>query len=132
MDQIVADDDRCFCCGKDNPHGLHLRFSYPGVGRARTELRIPEHFRGWREMTHGGLLAMVLDEAMAHACMSSGSMGVTAEMQVRFVKPAMIGETVQVSAEIVAARARVLEARGVIINAAGEQLARASGRFVRA
>jgi len=132
MDQRVADDDRCFCCGKDNPHGLHLRFDYPGAGRAETELRIPEHFSGWQEMTHGGLLAMVLDEAMAHACMSSGSMGITAEMQVRFLKPAIVGETVRVSAEIVASRARVLEARGVITNAGGDALARASGRFVRA
>jgi uncharacterized protein (TIGR00369 family) len=132
MDQPVADDDRCFCCGENNPQGLHLRFAYPEEGRAEAELRIPEHFRGWQDMTHGGLLAMVLDEAMAHACISSGSMGITAEMQVRFLKPATVGQTVWVRGEIVASRGRVLEARGVITNAGGEELARASGRFVRA
>jgi uncharacterized protein (TIGR00369 family) len=132
MERPVADDDRCFCCGKDNPQGLHLAFAYPGEGRAQSEFRIPEHFSGWREMTHGGLLAMVLDEAMAHACMSYGTMGITAELGVRFLKPARVGDTVKVSAEIVSSRARVLEARGTITNEAGEELARGSGRFVRA
>jgi uncharacterized protein (TIGR00369 family) len=130
-ERVVEDDHRCFCCGKDNPQGLHLSFAYPEEGRAEAEVPIPEYFSGWEKITHGGFLAMILDETMAHACISTGRMGVTAEMQIRFLRPATVGETVYVRAQIVAGRTRLLEARGVITNAAGEELARASGRFVK-
>jgi uncharacterized protein (TIGR00369 family) len=130
--RVVEDDHRCFCCGKDNPRGLRLSFAYPEEGTAETTVRIPEYFSGWERLTHGGFLAMILDETMAHACISTGCLGITAEMQVRFLKPATVGETVSVRGEIVAARARLLEAQGVITNAEGEELARASGRFVKA
>ena len=131
MTERIVQDDNCFCCGKQNTRGLQLEYRYPEEGRAETECVIPDYFTGWKRITHGGLLAMLLDETMAHACISTGRMGVTAEMQIRFLRPATVGETVYVRAQIVAGRTRLLEARGVITNAAGEEVARASGRFVK-
>ena len=131
MSERAVDDQRCFCCGKDNPRGLRLSFVYPGEGRAETEVRIPEYFSGWQEIAHGGFLAMILDEAMAHACLSTGRVGMTAEIQIRFLKPAMVGERVYVRGEIEKQRSKLVEARGVITSAAGVELARATGRFVK-
>jgi uncharacterized protein (TIGR00369 family) len=131
MSERAVDDHRCFCCGRDNPRGLHLSFAYPADGRAETEVRIPEYFSGWQEMAHGGFLAMILDETMAHACISTGRMGVTAEMQIRFLKPATVGQTVRVSGEIVEARAKLVDVRGEVTDGAGVALARATGRFIK-
>lgn len=131
MSERTLDDHRCFCCGQDNPRGLHLEFVYPAEGLAETQLRIPEYFSGWQEITHGGFLAMILDETMAHACLSTGRMGMTAEMQIRFLKPTTVGQTVWVRGELVEARARVVEARATVSDAAGQELARATGRFIK-
>ena len=61
------DDDRCFVCGKQNPHGLHLDFVLEGASGVRTSLTIPERFQGFADITHGGILAMILDECMVNA-----------------------------------------------------------------
>ncbi len=85
-DEIVR-DDHCFCCGKQNSRGLQLEFSYPEKGKAETEFVIPEYFTGWKKITHGGLLAMVLDETMAHSCISAAITGITVDIRVRYLKP---------------------------------------------
>ncbi|HUW42394.1 MAG TPA: hypothetical protein VMV90_15410, partial [Rectinemataceae bacterium] len=70
MDTAIERDSNCFCCGKDNEKGLHLVFSYPAEGEAEATLLVPEYFSGWKRITHGGFLSMLLDEAMAHACLA--------------------------------------------------------------
>ena len=44
---------------------------------------------------HGGLLAMVLDETMAHACVSKGLKGFTGEISVRFRQRVRVGTAVE-------------------------------------
>ncbi len=130
MESITINDNTCFCCGKNNTNGLHLRFTYPAEGKARTELRIPPHFSGWRNITHGGLLSMLLDEAMAHACGSAGFWALTAELTVRFLKPVEVDESVTVEAEVIEKRMRLIRASGRITNHSGETIATAAGRFL--
>jgi len=131
MERRVERDEHCFVCGMKNERGLRLKFAYPRPGRAETQLRIPEHFSGWRRMTHGGLLATLLDEAMAHACISSEGPAVTAQMEVRFLKPVEVGETVRISGEVREAKARVLLAQAQVTSGSGEVIARASARFLK-
>jgi len=130
VDTAILRDQNCFCCGRDNAQGLKLVFAYPEEGRAQTECLIPEYFTGWRNITHGGFLAMLLDETMAHACLSRATAGVTVEMTVRYVKPVATGETVRVSAEVTGARGRIIEVRGSI-SGGGEIIARANARFLQ-
>ena len=126
----VSRDNRCFVCGQDNPHGLRLRFAYPEPGRAETDLVIPERFSGWERLTHGGLLATLLDEAMAHACLSSAGNAVTVEITVRFLKPVEVGQSVRVSGRVQEVKGRVVETRGEILGPEGEVAARATARFL--
>ena len=85
---LLTFDSHCFCCGVSNAQGLRLRYYYPQPGEAATSFTIPDHFTGWKDVVHGGLLAMVLDETMACACASKGLKGFTAEISVRFRQPA--------------------------------------------
>jgi len=126
----VSRDSRCFVCGRDNPHGLRLVFSHPEPGRAEAELAIPEHFSGWERLTHGGLLATLLDEAMAYACISSAGNAVTAELSVRFLTPVEVGQRVRVTGRVQAVKGRVVETEGEILNPQGEPAARATARFL--
>ena len=75
-------DDNCFCCGTENADGLKLSFTYPERGIAECDLQIPEQFSGWKDVTHGGFLSMLLDEVMAHALLSAG-INVSVELPLR-------------------------------------------------
>jgi uncharacterized protein (TIGR00369 family) len=127
----VRRDNRCFVCGQDNPHGLRLLFAYPEPGRAETDLVIPERFSGWERLTHGGLLATLLDEAMAHACISGAGNAVTVELTVRFLKPVEVGQSVRVSGRVREVKGRVVETEGEILDQQGQAAARGRARFLR-
>ena len=117
-------------CGKDNPQGLHLSFRHPEPGRAETECLIPERFSGWERLAHGGILATLLDEVMAYACLSREGNAVTAEMTVRFLKPVQVGQRVRLTGRVVETRRRVVHTEGEIVGADGEAVARGQARFL--
>lgn len=119
----------CFCCGELNPHGLKLHYRYPQPGEASTSFTIPDHFTGWKEVVHGGLIAMVLDETMAHACIGKGLHGFTGEISVRFRLPVRVGTIVQAVGRIVAERRRVVSTAAEL-TAAGATIAEAQATFV--
>lgn len=123
-------DNRCFCCGKANDRGLALAIDYPEAGSAEARFVVPEHFSGWQGMTHGGLLSMVLDELMAHACISAGTRAVTAEITVRFLQPLAVGTEVRVLAKVGEQRGRMIETRGWVYNPQGAAVAQGSAKFV--
>jgi uncharacterized protein (TIGR00369 family) len=131
MGERIVRDDNCFCCGKQNDRGLQLEYRYPEEGRAETECVIPAYFTGWKRMTHGGFLAMLLDETMAHSCISRAVNGVTVDMQVRYLKPVEVGERIRVSGWIARSRSRIMETEGEVRDEAGDVLARGSARFLK-
>jgi uncharacterized protein (TIGR00369 family) len=131
MGDQIERDDHCFCCGKQNSRGLKLRFDYPQKGRAETRCVIPEYFTGWKRITHGGFLAMVLDETMAHSCLSEALTGVTVDIQVRYLKPVEVGEPICVSGRVTEVKSRLIHTEADIRNEAGEVVARATGRFMK-
>src|SRR6202011_3211786 len=65
---VPVDDGRCFACGPYSADGLHMHFEPDGEGRVRADLTLPPRFQGWRGTAHGGIVMMLLDEAMAYAC----------------------------------------------------------------
>ena len=130
MDATIDRDKLCFCCGSDNERGLHLRISYPEKGSAETSLEIPLWFSGWKSMTHGGLLATVLDEIMAHACVGVAQKAVTAEITVRYLKAMETGSSIRAVGKVEEARGRVLLTRGWVYDADGTVAAEATARFI--
>ena len=130
--KTVRNDRRCFCCGEHNEKGLKLVFSSPGEGQAEAGLTIPEYFTGWENLTHGGFISMLLDEAMAHACLSAGvSGGVTAELTVRFRAPLPVGTGVIVSGKVEELRSRIIMTVGEVKDREGTVYASGKARFIR-
>jgi acyl-coenzyme A thioesterase PaaI-like protein len=81
-------DNYCFVCGKDNPKGFQIQVRYlEAEMAAETELSLPREFQGWADIIHGGILATMLDELMAHAVWHFAGPGVTLSMEVRFHQP---------------------------------------------
>ncbi len=126
----IEKDDYCYCCGEKNAKGLHLKFVYPEEGKSLTTTIIPTYYTGWKNLVHGGYLAMLLDEAMAHACGSLGKEAFTAEITVRYVKPAKVGEFIRVEAQVDEYKPRLLNASATIFDADDNIIAKAKAKFM--
>jgi uncharacterized protein (TIGR00369 family) len=129
MERATENDAQCFCCGADNERGLHLVFGHR-QGEAEASLEIPSYFSGWKGIAHGGLLSMLLDEVMAHACLGLAESAVTGEMTVRFIKPVATGTKVRLVGKVVETRGRILSTRGWIYDETGASAAEATARFI--
>ncbi len=127
----VQNDNNCFCCGVDNEKGLKLKFDTETEDTAVTTLKVPEYFTGWANLTHGGLISMLLDETMAQACIAKGLKGVTAELTVRFIKPLPVGTEITVTGKLKELKKRLASTEGQIKDSNGTLYAEGRARFIR-
>jgi uncharacterized protein (TIGR00369 family) len=127
-----TDDQNCFVCGKRNTAGLQLEFTAnPGSGETEARVAFPVHLQGWRCTVHGGLLAAVLDETMIKAAAAGGCKCVTAEITVKFKRPAMTGAPYLAAGKVLETRGRVVLAESRIGDASGQVLATATGKLFK-
>jgi len=98
----------CFGCGKDNPIGLKLKFKWDGK-EARAEFTPGECHQGWPGYVHGGILLCLLDEATGYAAMYGGTNNVTARIQARLRRLALIGEPLVITCSIANKNKRLIE-----------------------
>ncbi len=117
-------DDYCFGCGAANPVGLRLEFDVDEGGRSAeaTFKPRPEH-QGYAGITHGGIMATVLDEAMVKLCWELGIPAVTARLEVELKKAVPVGEELRVRGWIAEDKGKLLEARAEITDSSGEVVA---------
>jgi uncharacterized protein (TIGR00369 family) len=125
-----VDDGRCFACGLLSDYGLKMRFSTDDAREVACRIVLPPMVQGWRGLAHGGIVALLLDEAMAYAAGAHGHKGMTGEMKLRFRKSVPIGEPLLVRGKIVWQRRNVLGAEARVEDAEGTLLATATGSFV--
>lgn len=85
---------------------------------------------GWTGVVHGGILATLLDEAMAYAVFFSGQKCVTVRMQVRYRAPVSRGDELLVEGRIVRDSRRLVDVEADITRD-GTVVAEASGRFMK-
>lgn len=93
----VAYDRRCFGCGELNEEGLRLAFSQPDAGGVvRARFVVPARYQSWAGVVHGGIVALLLDEAVGWAAWHAGRPGVTGRLEVRYREPLRVGEEVEI------------------------------------
>jgi acyl-coenzyme A thioesterase PaaI-like protein len=126
---VPVDDGNCFACGPENAIGLHLTFDPDGEG-VRGETTLTSAFQGWKEVAHGGIAMMLLDEAMAHAAAHAGHRGMTASMNVRFRKPVPIGVPLTLRGRVAWQRRNVLGLEATVSDASGTVLLDGEGKFL--
>ena len=114
--------NRCFGCGQENPIGLKLRFRREG-NKVETEFTPTEPYQGYPGYLHGGIVFAILDEAMGWAMYSLGILAITARAEVKFKRPALIGEPLLVTSTITEKTRRLLRARATITRKDGTVVA---------
>ena len=88
-------------------------------------------FQGYDGVIHGGIISTLLDEAMAKLAYELGYNAVTATMEVRFKKPALILEPLLVYGEITEVNQRLVRAKSRVAKEDGTVLATASATLVK-
>ncbi len=123
--------NKCFGCGGDNAGGMKLTFEQDNVNRRIVgRYVLGERYQGGAGFAHGGIIAVLLDEAMGKVCRFREVRAVTAEMTVEYLKPVDVMKEIVVEGRETEQKGRNLFMTGEIRNAAGEILARGRGRFV--
>jgi len=125
-----VDDGRCIGCGPEAQHGLHMRFDVNEDKSVEATVTVPAGFQGWRDVVHGGVVALVLDEAMAYAAGAHGEIGMTADLKMRFRKSVPVGRPLTVRGHVLWRRRNVLGIAASIRDEAGTLLASGEGSFV--
>jgi len=127
----LNDDHMCYVCGKDNPQGFRLDFQHPEPGVLTADVVFSKHHQGYRDIVHGGMMSMLLDEMMVNLAWKEGKPSVTGELNVRLKKPAAVGEKVFFEGRIDREESRLLHTSATAKNALGEILASATAVCVR-
>ncbi len=124
-------NQRCFGCGQANPTGLKLRFRIDGAS-VRTEFTPSPAHEGYPGYLHGGITCAILDEAMGWAAyeLSSHVLAATAKLQIKFRRPALIGEPLTVQASITRRSTRHLWTEAVMRRKDGQLAAEATAILV--
>jgi uncharacterized protein (TIGR00369 family) len=121
----------CFACGELNEDGLKLQLHLE-ERRSWTEFVLEDRFEGWQGVTHGGIIATILDEVMAWALVAEDNWGVTARMSLDFKRPVAVGTQVRAEGWIVRNRRRLIDTAGQVVDADGNVLATAEAVYVAA
>lgn len=122
LEDVLENDQYCFGCGPLNPIGLRLMFEWDGDRYSALWTPQREH-QGWAGRVHGGLLALVLDEALSRAALEKhGLIWVTAELTTRLKRPATVGEPLRVTAWIETVRPRLIACAGEVRTVADNRL----------
>ena len=80
-----------------------MRFE-PGSGTATCEFEVPARYQSWQGVVHGGMVALMLDEAVGWAAWHAGHPGVTGKLEVRYRKPLKVGERIRVTGKVIEVR----------------------------
>jgi acyl-coenzyme A thioesterase PaaI-like protein len=123
--------NRCFGCGAANDAGMKLLFELDfDERRTRGRFALGANYAGGAGFAHGGIIAVVLDEAMGKLSKLNEERAVTAEMSIEYKKPVPVNQEIAVEGwqeeEKGRNRFRVAEIR----DGRGNLLARGKGRFV--
>ena len=121
----------CFGCGDANADGMHLHMERDAAAqRVRGILRLGPRYQGAPGMIHGGIIALLLDEALGKVCRFSDVRAVTAELTVEYLRPIKVDQEIHIEAFQVERKERNLFHEGEIRDGEGRVLARGRGRFV--
>jgi len=123
--------NHCFGCGKDNPDGMRLKF-YLDEKRQRCvgRFRLAKRYQGPPGHAHGGVIATILDEAMAKMNRLFDVAAPTSRITVEYLRPVPLNRTLKVRSKNLSKRGRRLTHAAEIRDEQGTVLARSRGVFV--
>lgn len=131
-----VDDKMCFACGQENPISLGLKFEKIDENRVKGEFIPGENHQGYDGIMHGGLIATLLDEAMAYVMGFKDIQAFTGELNIRFRTAVEIGKKLKIIGEYKSAKktsiANVYYTEAKIFDKDDNLKAKAEAKFIEA
>jgi uncharacterized protein (TIGR00369 family) len=121
---------QCFGCSPYNKFGLHLEFWEDGDELVSYWNPSPV-LQGYPKVLHGGIQSTLLDEIAGWVVyVKCGTVGVTAEMKIRFRKPMLINQgEITIRGKLLEQNKRLATIESRLINSEGLVCAEAELRF---
>jgi acyl-coenzyme A thioesterase PaaI-like protein len=129
MEQEVVFYRHCFVCGMENPIGLKLRFFSDGES-VHTRYRPTAEHEGYRRITHGGIIATIMDEVMIKAALAQDIYCVTAQLEMRYRAPVPTDTELVFAGKIIHRKGRIIKTGGTACDDAGKLYAEATGVYM--
>jgi len=104
----LEDDQMCCVCGKKNRAGFKLDFTHSRKGQLTADVTFQKKHQGYKNIVHGGMVTMLLDEIMVNLAWLDGVPAVTAELTVRLKKAVPVGQKVLLEGFLVKEEGRLL------------------------
>ncbi len=124
---------RCFACGQRNPYGIHMVFRLED-NAVVSDFSPREEHQGFPGMIHGGIVAVVLDEALNRTSLLAEhpAWTMTGRLDIRYRRYVPYGPLLRVRATLGMQRGRMVQAGGKLTLAADESIvfAEAQGSFM--
>ena len=121
----------CFGCGKNNPDGMRLKFTYDEERDCFVcRFRLGKRYTGPPGHCHGGIIATILDEAMGKVNKLRHVIALTSQITVDYLKPVPLKQPLRVESKEVSVEGRRHVNMAEILNQKNEVLARSKGLFI--
>src|SRR5258708_16733708 len=115
---IKLQKNYCFACGKNNPDGMRLRFTYDEE-RGCFVCRFPlsKRYTAPPAHCHGGIIANILDEAMGKVHKLRQVVALTSKITVNYLKPVPLNQPLRVDSAEVEVKGRTHTDMAEVLNA---------------
>lgn len=126
------DNNNCFGCGNGNKHGLHMTFVFnTNTHSTETWIKPPSLMMGSLNIMHGGMIALLCDEAMGKVLTGLGIKAPTGNLSVRYHKPTFMDQELYITASLISEQGRKLQLKSEIYDQHSILTASGTGLFIR-
>jgi acyl-coenzyme A thioesterase PaaI-like protein len=113
----------------DNPGGLKLKFARQG-DYMTTSFTPGEAYQGYPGVTHGGIIATIMDEVMAQFLFQAGTPVMTAKLEVRYRQAMPADRPTLYRARLTRDARRLFDLEADAVGPSGEVFATARGTYL--
>jgi len=126
---IELGDNQCFGCSQQRSDGLGMVFTRTGDRTVECLYTVPYLYRGMGGVVHGGVQAILLDEAVsvaAYLFWGAGTFTVTGNLALSYRRPVPVDSPVLVRGELTSEDERNFHVTGAILDPDGTALTTAT------
>jgi uncharacterized protein (TIGR00369 family) len=118
----------CFACGSNDGMGLGLKFYEREDGTVFGNFFADPKYEGYSGIVHGGIIAALVDSAMAHCLLMKDIPALTGRLSIKYSTPIRTGTIVKLEARIVDQFREmfILEGKALVD---GKRVASAEGKY---
>ncbi|CAM2767994.1 PaaI family thioesterase [Vibrio mytili] len=129
--QIPNNHQQCaVCCQPFFNHHTVIHFTLMSDGGVQGEIVPTEKVQGYQDVMQGGAISALHDTAMTHCLFARDVCAMTAQLEVRFIKPIPLNTVIQVEAHCVKSkRGMYLLKSDIYVD--GQCYSKAEAKFMR-